>query len=224
MTPEQAVLLSFFRGRFIAQEKNKIIDGQMAAVGLSKDEIVKLLPKGIYVACQNSSTNVTIAGPEDDTKAFVEKLIAAGIFARNVETSKVLFHTRYLEPSFPYLLEYAKTLIKDPKLRSSKWISTSVPETDDSPEWSQYNCAEYHYNNFANTVLFDQAYKYIPENAIVVEIGPHGILLPILKRELGSDVTFVSLTNRNSNDNEQLLLSAIGKWVIENLFDFFYTV
>lgn len=211
LTTEQTILLAYARGIVQIQEYEKIVKGQMVAVGLSAKEISKFLPKGVYIACQNSSTSVTISGPLEETQAFVKQLQTNGVFARNVESNNLALHTKYLEPTFQPFKNFIHTIIKEPILRSSKWISTSVSDTENCPEWARFNSVEYQFSNYSNPVLFDQVYKYIPDNAIVVEIGPYGLLMPILKRELGPDVTFISLGHRNSKDDEEFLLSAIGK-------------
>ncbi|CAG9854644.1 unnamed protein product [Phyllotreta striolata] len=209
LTVEQAALLGYSRG--YASTNTKIIRGQMAALGLSKEEAQKLLPDGIYIACQNSKTSVTISGPEAETKAFVEELSSRGIFARLVNSANIAYHTKYVADAGRLLLEFCKGVLTDPKPRSGKWVSSSVKPSDVDAEWARLNCAEYHWNNFCNTVLFDQVYAHIPDNAIVVEVAPHGLLQAILKRELNSQHTHISVTNRLSEDNEQFFLSGVGK-------------
>uniref|UniRef100_A0A6P7GNP1 Fatty acid synthase n=1 Tax=Diabrotica virgifera virgifera TaxID=50390 RepID=A0A6P7GNP1_DIAVI len=206
---EQAALLVYARG--YASTTAKIIPGQMAAIGLSKEEVSKMLPEGVFIACQNAKENVTISGRLEVTKAFVDKLAAQGVFARLVKSAEIPFHTKYLAEAGKFLLKFCKNVLPDPKPRSKKWISSSVPLNKQHEEWSQYNCAEYHYNNFCNTVLFDQVYEHIPENAIVIEVAPHGLLQAILKREMGKETTQISITNRSTDDNEKFFLSAIGK-------------
>lgn len=211
VTTEQAILLAYARGKSLTDERKRIVNGQMVSVGMSAKEISKYLPEGIYVACQNSSTSVTISGPEKETRAFTEELKTLGIFAKNVDSNNFPMHSKYLEPIHHNYRSFVQNTIPEPVLRSSKWISTSAPENEQPPAWAKFNCAEYHFNNFTQPVLFDQVYKYIPENAIIVEIGPHGLMSPILKRELGPNVSLTSLANRSSSDNEQFLLSGIGK-------------
>lgn len=211
MTPEDAVLMSYGRGIGFINPKNLPIRGQMAAIGLSKEEITKILPEGIYLACDNSSHSVTISGPEELTKTFVKDLQSKGIFARNVDSCGEALHTKYVDGASKYSYEFLKDLLKDPQARSKKWISTSVQDNQNKMEWSKYNSAEYHYNNMRNTVLFNDALKRFPKNAIVIEIAPHGLLQAILKRELPETITNIPLLNKNVDDNEEFLLSAIGK-------------
>lgn len=211
MTPEKAVLLSYARGYGFEQSKGKIIPGKMLAVGLSYEETKPLLPEGVFVACRNSSTSVTISGESELVTKVLNDFNAKGIFAKAVQSSNFALHTEYIAEACSKGLEFLKSVFKDNVLRSSKWVSTSVPENEEPPSWSKYSCPEYHYNNFRNQVLFDQGLKHIPENAVVIEIGPHGLLQSILKRELSSDITYISLCNRDSADNEQFLLESIGK-------------
>lgn len=51
VTPEEAALLAFARA--YACQNSKVPLGQMAAVGLSKEEVEKLLPPDVFIACQN---------------------------------------------------------------------------------------------------------------------------------------------------------------------------
>lgn len=209
ITPEQAVLLAYARG--YSSENSNIIPGQMAAVGLPKDELIKYLPEGVYIACQNSKDSITISGSVKETQSLVEKLSARGVFTRIVKSAGIPFHTRYLKEAGELLFQFCDNVLKDPKPRSSRWKSSSVPPSRQNEEWAQLNGAEYHRNNFCNTVLLDQVYDHIPDDAIVVEIAPHGLLQGVLKRAMGPDVSHIPITNRSTDDNEKYFLSAVGK-------------
>lgn len=65
-------------------------------------------------------------------------------------------------------------------------------------------------NNLVSPVLFYDALRHVPKNAIVVEIGPHPLLQAILKRVIGPDAVYIGLMKKNS-DNIVHLLSSIGK-------------
>lgn len=218
-TPEQAVLAGFFRGYCCRQTKNELPKGMMAAVGLGKEKITDMLPEGVYVGCQNSSSSVTITGPPDCTTFFVNELQSKGIFAKIVKTNELAFHSKYVSKAGKYLYNSVKDVIKNPKPRSQKWVSTSVPPEQALEHWALHNSPEYHYNNFCNVVLFEQVFKQIPNNAIVIEIAPHGFLEAILKKELPSTVSYVNLVSRNSKNNEQFLLSALGR---ESIYMYIY--
>lgn len=62
-------------------------------------------------------------------------------------------------------------LIPNPKKRSPKWISSSVPEKLWDTPVAQYSSCDYHVNNLLSPVLFRDGMKHIPENAIVIEVS-----------------------------------------------------
>lgn len=94
-------------------------------------------------------------------------------------------------------------------------ISTSVGESKWDTDMAKYSSAEYHANNFLNPVLFDEGCKHIPDNAIVIEIAPHGLLQAIVKRSMNRLCTNIPLTLRSdANIGVNFLLTAIGKLVI----------
>lgn len=90
-------------------------------------------------------------------------------------------------------------------------MSSSVPESEWGNEVAKYSSPEYHTNNLLGQVLFEEASRHIPEDAIVIEIAPHGLLQAILKRSLPENVTNIPLTRRNTEDSVKFLLSAFGK-------------
>ncbi|KOB76787.1 Uncharacterized protein OBRU01_05240 [Operophtera brumata] len=183
-TAEEMILSAYSRG--LVSVQTNFIRGSMAAVGLGYKAILPLCPPGIEVACHNSSESATISGPSDIMTEFVAKLTAQGIFAKEVPCSNIAYHSRYIAEAGPGLLKYLSDVIKTPKLRSKKWVSTS------------------------NAVLFEETSKLIPTNALVIEIAPHGLLQAILKRSL-SECLHVPLTRRRTSDPVTFLLEAVGK-------------
>jgi len=99
----------------------------------------------------------------------------------------------------------------NPKPRSSRWKSTSLPEDQWNTPEAQYSSTEYHLNNISSPVHFHGAMKHIPENAITIEIAPHCLLQAILKRSLPPTVTNISLTKKTASNHVNYLLEAIGK-------------
>ena len=111
-------------------------------------------------------------------------------------------------------------------MRSEKWVSSSVPEERWHEDEAKYSTPEYYVNNLTSQVLFQEALKFVPKNAVLVEIAPHTLLQAILKRSLGSEVVYLGLCKRNNNAaNVDYLLQTLGKlyefgWnpKIENLY------
>ncbi|OAD57941.1 Fatty acid synthase [Eufriesea mexicana] len=208
-TAEQMVLAAYSRG--LASIETKMIRGSMAAVGLGYEDVKILCPPDIEVACHNGPDSSTISGPAESMKEFVAKLQANKIFAKEVPCSNIAYHSRYIAEAGPKLLAYLKKVIPEPKLRSSKWVSTSVPRNQWYTEAAKYSSAEYHTNNLLNSVLFAETATLIPDNAVTIEIAPHGLLQAILKRSLDQNVVNIPLTRRGHKDNAEYFLQALGK-------------
>ncbi|KAJ8713069.1 hypothetical protein PYW08_008373 [Mythimna loreyi] len=213
LSAEEMILASYSRGRVSLE--TKFIYGSMAAIGLGYEQILPLCPPEIEVACHNGPDSSTISGPADIMKKFVAELTAKGIFAKEVPCSNIAYHSRYIADAGPLLLKYLSEVIKNPKPRSKRWISTSVPEEKWDEPIAKYCSAEYQTNNLLSPVLFEETSRLIPNNAVCVEVAPHGLLQAILKRSLHSNCKNIALTKRKHPDNTLLLLKAIGKLYID---------
>ena len=207
---KQMLLAAYWRGKCV--EDAKLPRGLMAAVGLSWEEAKRRCPKGVVPACHNSEDSVTISGAYDVTLKFLEELRSENIFAREVKSCDVSFHSYFMEAIAPTLLEKLKQVIPNPKPRSEKWISSSFPESRWGEDLAKYSAPAYYVNNLTSPVLFQEAIQHVPKNSIIIEIAPHCLLQAILKRSLGSDISYVGLMKRNNNSgNLDMLLSAVGK-------------
>lgn len=125
--------------------------------------------------------------------------------------SNIPYHSRYIAPAGPKLLAYLSEVISQPKPRSRKWVSTSVPRSKWSTASAKLSSAEYHTNNLLSPVLFEETARMIPKDAVTIEIAPHGLLQAILRRSLGPKVSNIALTQRGHRDNTEVVLQAIGK-------------
>ncbi|RVE49124.1 hypothetical protein evm_006245, partial [Chilo suppressalis] len=208
-TAEQMILAAYYRG--LASVETHFIKGSMAAVGLGYSQIKTMCPPEIEVACRNAPDSSTISGPADIMKNFVAMLLAQGIFAKEVPCSNIAYHSRYIAEAGPKLLKYLKEVIPTPKKRSDRWMCTSLPQALWKDARAQYSSAEYHTNNLLSPVLFEETSRLIHQNAITIEIAPHGLLQAILRRSLKKDVINIPLTHKNSKDNIQVVFNAIGK-------------
>ncbi|XP_035731720.1 fatty acid synthase-like [Vespa mandarinia] len=207
-TAEEMILSALSRG--LASIESNLIHGTMAAVGLGYEQVRQLCPEDIDVACHNSSDSSTISGPTESIKAFVTELQEKGIFAKIVPTSNIAYHSRYIAAAGPKLLKYLQEVISHPKTRSERWISTSIPKNEWHLVKARLSSAEYHTNNLLSPVLFEEVLKMIPNNAITIEISPHGLLQAILRKSLSNSIN-LTLTRRNHKDNTYLLLTTLGK-------------
>ncbi|XP_050524470.1 fatty acid synthase-like isoform X2 [Daktulosphaira vitifoliae] len=209
LTAEEMIYAAYARG--LASIETDLIPGMMAAIGLGYMDIKNRVPSDIDIACHNNSTNCTISGPTKSVNKFVDSLKAEGIFAKAINVANIAYHSRYIKPAFPALLKYLKEVIKEPKQRSSKWISSSVPESQWESELAKTSSAEYLTNNLLSSVLFEEATRHIPKNAVVIEIAPRGLLQAILKRSLNKSVKNISLTKNVKGESINILFEAIGE-------------
>ncbi|XP_013112283.2 fatty acid synthase [Stomoxys calcitrans] len=207
-TQEQMILASYYRGK-VSLEIEKI-KGSMAAVGIGYKKILSMLPPTIDVACHNGSDSCTISGPSEDVAKFVAELKSKEVFAKEVPCSNIAYHSRYISHMGRHLLKYLQEIIPNPKPRTSKWLSSSVPKM----EWGQPGrdlcSAEYHSNNLLNSVLFEETFALLPKDALTIEIAPHGLLQAILKRSMPNGI-HIPLTHRGNKNNGLFFISALGK-------------
>ncbi|XP_075147103.1 fatty acid synthase 3 [Haematobia irritans] len=207
-TAEQMILASYYRGK-VSLDIDKI-KGSMAAIGIGYSKIVNILPSTIDVACHNGADSCTISGPADDVAKFVAELKAKGVFAKEVPCSNIAYHSRYIAHMGKHLLKYLQETIPNPKQRSAKWLSSSVPKM----EWNQPGrnlcSADYHTNNLLNSVLFEETFALLPKDALTIEIAPHGLLQAIVKRSMPNGV-HIPLTQRGNKNNELFFMGALGK-------------
>lgn len=207
-TAEQMVLAAYSRG--MASLETKMVRGSMAAIGLGYKKIVHRTPSTIDVACHNGPDSSTISGPEGEITKFVAELKAQGIFAKEVNCSNIAYHSKYIADMGPKLLARLSKVIPNPKPRSSKWLSSSVPKNRWEAKENQFSSAEYHTNNLLSSVLFEETSALLPPNALTIEIAPHGLLQAILKKSM-PNALHVPLTQRGNKDNISFLLNALGK-------------
>ena len=210
LTLEQAIQCSYWRGKVV--EDSNIPSGMMAAIGLSWEEAKKRCPKNVFVACDNAEDSVTISGLEDDTKDFIEKLKSEGVFVREVIGFGLKpYHSKCLDPVADILTKHLKKIITEPKPRSDKWYSTSIPKAKWSETLAKTASAEYFVNNLVKPVLLKSTLRNAPEDTIVIEVAPHSLFQSLIKRTLPA-ANYVGLLKRNDNQhNLENFLSALGK-------------
>ncbi|XP_053392677.1 fatty acid synthase-like [Mercenaria mercenaria] len=209
LTAQETVLAAYWRGHCI--QNAKLPPGGMAAVGLTWQEALEQCPPGVVPACHNAEDTVTISGPIDAVRKFVSELKERQVFAKEVNTAGVAFHSYYMKEIAASLKTALNKVIRSPKERSARWISSSIRETNWSSDLARFSSADYHVNNLVSPVLFQEALKHVPANAVVMEIAPHCLLQAILKRSLSKDCCIVGLMKRSHEDNVGFCLSNLGK-------------
>ena len=215
-TLEETMRIAYCRGRAADQTGN---DGAMAAVGLSKEKMVEFLKLNKYVekitvACINSPRNVTISGHKSDIANILVILEKENIFCRLLDTLNKAYHSPLFAPD-KFLLETKLSEIFNGKTgrRSQKWATAILNcETD---------VYDYHYqvDSVLEPVDFIRAIHQVPQNAIIVEIGPHSILKTLIK-DNRPDLHYISLMKKDTNDFDSFR-EGLGKlWKLGMNVDF----
>jgi fatty acid synthase len=185
----------------------------MAAVGLNFKDVEKNLPSSIDIACHNGIESTTISGKAEDVRKYLGELKSQNIFAKEVDCSGFPLHSRYITKMGEKLYEKLKKVIKNPKERSEKWLSTAFPVDQWENEECKLSSAEYHTKNLLNPVLLEEVTKMLPNNAITIEIAPHGLLNSILKQSMTEGIHF-RLTDRGSEEGSNVITDALGRYVL----------
>uniref|UniRef100_A0A0K0ESV2 Fatty acid synthase n=1 Tax=Strongyloides stercoralis TaxID=6248 RepID=A0A0K0ESV2_STRER len=210
LTRDQTMKLAYHRGNSIMTSKLPF-EGGMAAVGLTWEEAGKRCPEGVVPACHNGSDSVTISGEASKVKEFVDELVKEEIFAKYVDSSGIPFHSPIMNRCKDSMLVAMKSTITTPKPRSSKWVSTSIPESEWESDLAHMCSAEYHVNNACSPVLFYEAIQKIPANAVTIEIAPHALLQAILRRNIHKTCTNIGMNNSKADNELEFFLQAVGK-------------
>lgn len=209
-TAEEMILSAYSRG--MASLETKVVYGSMAAVGLGYRKLRPMVPDGIEIACHNSADSCTISGPAENVANFVAELKSKNIFAKEVQCSNIPYHSKYIAEMGPNLLKRLTEVIKNPKKRSSRWLSSSVPKVKWENNETQYSSAQYHTNNLLSSVLFEETSVLLPRNALTIEVAPHSLLQAILRKSM-PEAVHVGLTQRGNKSNSTFFLSALGTLV-----------
>jgi fatty acid synthase, animal type len=150
----------------------------------------------------------TISGEVDLIENFVAEVKKTGVLAKVVDSAGIAFHSSHMANCDGLLKNLLREIIRIPKIRSEKWISTS--ENEDIEGYSTFSDAEYFKNNLLSPVRFSAGMKRLPENSLAIEIAPHSLLQGIVKQNL-PECEYIGLAHRNSEDGVVHLLQSIGK-------------
>ncbi|KAH7958695.1 hypothetical protein HPB49_004327 [Dermacentor silvarum] len=72
---------------------------------LSWEEATRRCPDGVQPACHNAEDSVTVSGAAEAVAKFVQELKAESVFLREVDSSGIAFHSKYMESVRPAFLE-----------------------------------------------------------------------------------------------------------------------
>uniref|UniRef100_A0A914DT02 Malonyl-CoA:ACP transacylase (MAT) domain-containing protein n=1 Tax=Acrobeloides nanus TaxID=290746 RepID=A0A914DT02_9BILA len=160
LTKEQAMKLAYYRGQVMKQNSEKI-KGAYARIYISWEKVKERCLPGVYPCIHIGANCAGISGDKENIEKMVEQFHQENIKALIVDTDRAP-HSPQMHSIYDELLSYNKTVITEPKQRSTKWASSVNPA---DPKCS----AEFFTDSACNLVYFYEALQKIPENAIVVE-------------------------------------------------------
>ncbi|WP_330439912.1 SDR family NAD(P)-dependent oxidoreductase [Streptomyces griseoaurantiacus] len=177
LTLEQAALVIAERSRTQGATAGR---GRMAAVGLPEEqarEELRAHGDALELAGVNSERDVTVAGDADALAAWGADLTARGVFFRELALDYA-FHSRAMDPIREPLLNALDGL--SPAPARVPFVSTVTGTPLEGPELD----AEYWWRNVREPVRFAEAAALLAEEhaGVLVEVGPHPVLRPYLRR------------------------------------------
>ncbi|XP_074593924.1 fatty acid synthase-like [Brevipalpus obovatus] len=180
----------------------------MISVGESWFKLKDSLPKGIYPACFNSETNITLGGYEKIIRDYAATLQSKGLFVRELKTGHKAFHTPLLRCNSFRSRVITSNLGR--RKRTNRWINShrsSYPIIVGEEE----DVAQLMVEIITENALFHDACCKVPSNAIVLEISPRRFLIPLLKQNIPDCKALSTLNSKVSDDNHLAFLSCIGE-------------
>ncbi|KAI5861319.1 hypothetical protein GGS23DRAFT_598486 [Durotheca rogersii] len=220
---ESAVRTAYYRG--LVSSKFGTKDGAMAAIGLGAEEVARLLPDGVVVACENSPKSTTISGDRDLVEQVVStvKAVDPNTFARVLKID-MAYHSPHMDLPAK---EYLKLLEREVNLNAESstsprpiFISSVTTQVIDKP--AELGPA-YWVSNLVSPVQFSTAVRNLLElrgdSDILLEIGPHSALAGPLRQICATGSWQCNyVTSQTRGDNSAVsLLAALGRLYQENV-------
>lgn len=207
---DQVLFAAYWRMKVLVDTaKNRPMT--FSLVMLNWQEVEKKCPPGVSVACHNSATATTIAGEMKVIERLIEQFKEEGIFASIMDSYGIVSHCPQVHSVRDKLSKALAKIVKNaqPK-RTSRWISSSIPEELWNSDLALYSSVEYHVNNICSPVLFHEALSHVPEDAIVLELAPNAVFQSLIKANIPSTVTSISFCKISAEDPCRHLLQSIG--------------
>ena len=215
LTAEETLLVTDARGRAL-KESQKVIGG-MASIGMSAEELKARLPPGLELACNNAIQNVTVSGELEAVTKFAKELSNEGTFAVVVNSCGIAAHSQHVQGAADLLRKYVADIIKGDRVRSSRWISTSIPESEWKSALAKHASPEYFDTNLRAPVLFYEALKHIPAKALVVEVSPKGFSQALLKESVPQDCIHVAPMTVKAEDKLSHFYQSVGQMYLSGV-------
>ncbi|KAI1285063.1 Fatty acid synthase [Halotydeus destructor] len=208
MSARQTLLTAYQFASIIAREHQG--KHAMAAICMTNEQFKERSPKGIHIGFDGGNIS-GIGGMKDDVIDFMDELKAQDISGNLVDTGGIAFHTSLIAGCRDEVSMATEKLFPQPRKRSPRWLSTSIP----LKSWNTASPvldSQYYINNVFEVANLIQVVAFIPQDAILVEVGPNRFLLSFLKHEVGDDAILVPLLEGdNNNHNLDVFLGGLAR-------------
>lgn len=146
--------------------------GSMVAVALGPDDIAEYLAPGVDLSAVNDPGNCVVAGPNDQIRAFTQRLRQGGITARRVRATHA-FHSSAMDPMAAQFQEFLSGVDlrrpNTPLLSNLTGTWMTDEQATDPASWARQISATIRFADELDALLTDP-------DRVLVEMGPGGSL------------------------------------------------
>lgn len=208
LTAEQTIKVAYYYG--LATLKSNISLDEIILDDIEYNEIKHISSLNDEMAYHILESQKIISKFKESVEKWIFKLNSKDILTQTINIKNSNYHSKFTEKHFTSLLEYLKKVIPNLKLRSKKWISTSIPEEKLETDAERYCSSEFCAKHLLNSVLLDETLEHVPNESVLIELSPRSVL-ERLQQSPKMNITTVDLVSKNRVDGLDYLLSALGK-------------
>ncbi|MCV7409095.1 polyketide synthase [Mycobacterium florentinum] len=146
--------------------------GSMVAVALGPDDVAQYLTPGVDLSAVNDPGNCVVAGPNDEIRAFTQRLRQGGITARRVRATHA-FHSSAMDPMAAQFQEFLSGVElrrpNTPLLSNLTGTWMTDEQATDPASWARQISATVRFADELDVLLTEP-------DLVLVEMGPGGSL------------------------------------------------
>ncbi|GKT61909.1 polyketide synthase [Colletotrichum tofieldiae] len=212
ITAEEAILIAYHRGQITRLIKSAH-NGSMAAVGLGRKQVERLLRPGVIIGCENSPSNVTLSGESDVLQGILHdiRLKSPGVLARSLHV-ECGYHSQHMKTAADDFTSRLEGLLQNKKPNVPFYSSVTGVKNKDMSHL-------YWVKNVVSPVLFSTAVQSVLddfESPVFVELGPHSALAGPIRQILqlkNRTAQYIPTLVRNQNAVPAVLKTAGDLWL-----------
>ncbi|OQE83792.1 hypothetical protein PENNAL_c0030G06593 [Penicillium nalgiovense] len=207
---EDAMLVAYARGCATTDLARKGVDGTMAAVGMTREELSPILSDlrngKAVIACSNSPSSITVSGDKSAIDELQQVLREQGVYNRRLVVG-VAYHSHHMT----LVADSYRAAISNIKASEGNKLDFFSSVTGKLLEKSKLG-PEYWVTNMVGEVKFAQSLGQMANHQgsdsvqTLVEIGPHAALAGPIRQVLEADeglakssVEYLSILTRKKN-------------------------